>query len=58
MFMGTADTLLETCWFLADSNNSEQVVPYSTPQKLNIWGYASAFLYKERGYAREEEGKR
>lgn len=32
--------------------------PYSTPQKLNIWRYASAFLDKERGYAREEEGKR
>lgn len=32
--------------------------PYSTPQKLNIWRYASAFWGKERGYAREDEGKR
>lgn len=44
-----------------DKNNKSlfnSIAPYSTPQKLNIWRYASAFLGKERGYAREEEGKR
>ena len=25
LFMGTADTLLETFWFLADSNRKEQI---------------------------------